>query len=73
VKISDRFGEPYVGLKFNSQGARDFERITGENVKRRLAIVLDGVVHSAPVIQEKIAGGEAQITGTFTMTSRGLA
>lgn len=67
VKISDRFGEPYVGLKFNSQGARDFERITGENVKRRLAIVLDGVVHSAPVIQEKIAGGEAQITGTFTM------
>jgi len=54
-------------LKFNSQGAKDFDRITAENVKKRLAIILDGVVHSAPVIQERISGGEAQITGTFTM------
>jgi preprotein translocase subunit SecD len=67
VKISDRFGEPYVAIKFNSQGAKDFDRITSENVKKRLAIVLDGVVHSAPVIQERISGGEAQITGSFTM------
>ena len=67
VRISDRFGEPYVALKFNSQGAKDFDRITSENVKKRLAIVLDGVVHSAPVIQERISGGEAQITGTFAM------
>jgi len=67
VKISDRFGEPHVAIKFNAQGAKDFERITGENVKKRLAIVLDNVVHSAPVIQERIAGGEAQITGSFTM------
>jgi len=67
VKISDRFGEPHVALQFNSRGADDFERITGENVKKRLAIVLDGVVHSAPVIQEKISGGQAQITGSFTM------
>lgn len=67
VKISDRFGESYVGIKFNAQGAKDFDRITGENVKKRLAIVLDGVVHSAPVIQERIGGGEAQITGSFTM------
>lgn len=67
VQISDRFGEPHVGLTFNSRGAADFERITGENVKKRLAIILDGVVHSAPVIQEKIAGGQAQITGSFTM------
>ena len=67
VKISDRFGEPYIALKFDSQGAKDFDRITAENVKRRLAIVLDGVVHSAPVIQERISGGEAQITGSFTM------
>jgi preprotein translocase subunit SecD len=56
-----------VGLKFNSQGAVDFERITGENIRKRLAIVLDGVVHSAPVIQERISGGQAQITGNFTM------
>jgi preprotein translocase subunit SecD len=67
VKISDRFGEPYVALKFNAQGAKDFDRITAENVKKRLAIVLDGVVHSAPVIQERISGGDAQITGSFTM------
>jgi preprotein translocase subunit SecD len=67
VQISDRFGEPSVSLKFNSQGAADFERITGENVRKRLAIVLDGVVHSAPVIQERIAGGHAQITGNFTL------
>jgi len=67
VKIGDRFGEPYVGIKFNAQGAKDFDRITGENVKKRLAIVLDGIVHSAPVIQERISGGEAQITGSFTM------
>ncbi len=67
VQISDRFGEPTISLKFNSQGATDFDRITGENVRKRLAIVLDGVVHSAPVIQERISGGQAQITGTFTM------
>jgi preprotein translocase subunit SecD len=67
VQIADRFGDPTVSLKFNAQGSIDFERITGENVRKRLAIVLDGVVHSAPVIQERIAGGQAQITGTFTM------
>jgi preprotein translocase subunit SecD len=67
VKISDRFGEPYVAIKFNPQGARDFDRITGENVNRRLAIILDGAVYSAPVIKERISGGDAQITGSFTM------
>jgi preprotein translocase subunit SecD len=67
VQISDRYGEPHVSIKFNSQGAADFDRITGENVRKRLAIVLDGVVHSAPVIQERISGGQAQITGSFTM------
>jgi preprotein translocase subunit SecD len=67
VQIGNRFGEPHVSLKFNAQGAKDFDRITGENVKKRLAIVLDGVIHSAPVIQERISGGEAQITGSFTM------
>jgi len=67
VQIADRFGDVTVSLKFNSQGAIDFERITGENVRKRLAIVLDGVVHSAPVIQERISGGHAQISGNFTM------
>jgi preprotein translocase subunit SecD len=52
---------------FNAVGAKQFEDITGRNVKKRLAIVLDGNVYSAPVIQEKISGGNAQITGSFTM------
>ena len=60
-------GDVTDGLKFNSQVAVDFERITGENIRKRLAIVLDGVGHSAPVIQERISGGQAQITGNFTM------
>ncbi|MEJ2658471.1 MAG: protein translocase subunit SecD [Desulfobacterales bacterium] len=55
-----------VQIDFDKKGARDFERITGENVKKRLAIVLDNKVYSAPVIQEKIAGGKARITGHFT-------
>jgi preprotein translocase subunit SecD len=67
VQISDRFGEPHVAIKFNTQGAEDFDRITGDNVKKRMAIVLDGSVYSAPVIQERISGGQAQITGAFTM------
>ena len=67
VQISDRFSEPNVSIKFNAQGASDFDRITADNVHKRLAIVLDGVVHSAPVIQERISGGQAQITGNFTM------
>ncbi|OGQ52520.1 MAG: preprotein translocase subunit SecD, partial [Deltaproteobacteria bacterium RIFCSPLOWO2_02_FULL_57_26] len=58
---------PYVELILSSSGARLFERITGENVKRRLAIILDNRVYSAPVIQERIGGGRASITGSFDM------
>jgi SecD/SecF fusion protein len=60
------FGEPYVSLKFNSEGAKKFARLTRNNVGRQLAIVLDGKIHSAPVIREPIPSGEAQITGRFT-------
>jgi preprotein translocase subunit SecD len=66
VQIDSQYNEPYVSIDFDKKGARDFERITGENVKKRLAIVLDNKVYSAPVIQEKIAGGKARITGHFT-------
>jgi len=55
-----------VSMTFNPRGAKIFERVTGENIKKRLAIVLDGKCYSAPVIQDKIAGGKAQITGRFT-------
>ncbi|MDW7711756.1 MAG: protein translocase subunit SecD [Deferrisomatales bacterium] len=67
VQIDPQFNEPYVTLQFDARGARVFERVTAENVNRRLAIVLDGVVQSAPVIRERISGGRAQITGRFTI------
>jgi len=64
VTMSGRMGEPEVSIVFDSRGARQFERITGEYIHRRMAIVLDGLVYSAPVIQTKIAGGRAVITGS---------
>ncbi len=67
VSIDQRFNEPYVSLRFNEAGAKIFEEITGKYVKRRLAIILDGNLYSAPVIQEKIEGGNAQISGNFTL------
>lgn len=67
VRIDTQYNTAYVSLDFDAQGARIFERITGENVKKRLAIVLDGTVYSAPVIQDRIGGGKASITGSFTM------
>jgi preprotein translocase subunit SecD len=66
VSFDSGQGSPYVSLSFNRRGAEIFDRVTAENVKRRLAIVLDDTVYSAPVIQERISGGEAQITGSFT-------
>ncbi|XPV77802.1 MAG: protein translocase subunit SecD [Desulfovibrio sp.] len=62
----DQFNQAYVSLTFNARGGKIFERVTGENVEKRLAIVLDGKVYSAPVIREKIAGGRASISGSFT-------
>jgi len=55
-------GKPYVALNFNQKGADKFGRLTGRNVKRRMAIVLDERVESAPVIQTEIGGGHCQIT-----------
>lgn len=67
VLIDSQYNEPYVSLSFDSKGARIFERITGDNIGKRLAIVLDDNVYTAPVIRDKISGGRAQITGRFTM------
>jgi len=61
-----QFNDPYVSITFDSRGGHEFERITGDNVKKRMAVVLDNTIYSAPVIQERISGGRAQITGTFT-------
>ena len=65
VRPSTQLQGPYVELILNASGARLFEQITGANVRRRLAIVLDNRVYSAPVIQERIGGGRASITGSF--------
>lgn len=62
----DSLGRMGVSLSFNSEGARLFEDATGRLVGRQIAIVLDGVVISAPVVQSRISGGQAQITGRFT-------
>ncbi|MCB2228386.1 MAG: protein translocase subunit SecD [Desulfarculaceae bacterium] len=67
VQIDSQYNEPYVSISFDSRGARQFADVTSRNVKKRLAIVLDGKVQSAPVIQEAITGGEARITGDFSM------
>lgn len=56
------FGEPEVSMNFNPEGANKFAEITGNNVNRQMAIVLDDVVYSAPNIKGKIAGGSARIT-----------
>jgi preprotein translocase subunit SecD len=59
---ANSLGGWYVALRFTDAGGNIFERITGANVKRRFAIILDGRVESAPVIQGRIAGGNASIT-----------
>ncbi|MCS7163394.1 MAG: protein translocase subunit SecD [Thermodesulfovibrio sp.] len=67
VSIDQRFNEPYVSLRFNEAGAKIFEEITTKYINRRLAIILDGNLYSAPVIRERIEGGNAQISGNFTL------
>ncbi len=57
---------PYVSFSLDSKGARRFARVTKNNTGRRLAIVLDEKVKSAPSIQEEISGGRGQITGNFS-------
>ena len=66
VRIGGTFNEPYVSLDLTSRGGQVFAAITEKNVGHRLAIVLDEIVRSAPVIRERILGGSAQISGSFT-------
>jgi preprotein translocase subunit SecD len=66
VRIDSQFNQPYVAIEFNSTGAKLFDQVTAANVGKRFAIVLDNNIYSAPVIRERISGGSAQITGSFT-------
>jgi SecD/SecF fusion protein len=67
ASIDSQSGQPIVSFGFDAAGAQQFGKITRENVGRQLAIVLDGKVISAPVIQEPILGGSGQIQGDFTV------
>lgn len=67
----DSLGRMGVSLEFNSEGATLFENATARMIGKQLAIVLDNVVISAPVVQDRIAGGRAQITGRFTNEEAG--
>ncbi|MCL4151835.1 UNVERIFIED_CONTAM: hypothetical protein GTU68_027239 [Idotea baltica] len=64
--LEDEVAMGEVSLKMNSMGKAIFGRVTRENIRRQLAIVLDGVVQSSPVIQSAITGGTAVISGSFT-------
>jgi protein-export membrane protein SecD len=59
--------EPIIGLKFNKEGADLFEKITTENVDKTIAIYLDGILVSAPRVNQAISGGSAIIEGNFTI------
>jgi len=71
---SSQFSEPIVALQFNPAGAKQFAEVTAANIGKRLAIVLDGKVQSAPRIREAIPSGEAVISGRFDVqTAQDLA
>ncbi len=63
----DRSNQPVINFTLNSEGAKIFGDFSGANVGKRLAVVLDNVVYSAPVIRERIGGGSGQISGGFSV------
>jgi preprotein translocase subunit SecD len=65
LEFNQTTGEPVVSLQFDPEGATLFEKITKENIGKTVAIFLDGQVISAPVVNEAISGGKAQISGNF--------
>ena len=67
VVFDQNTGNPAVSIVFNNDGAKKFEELTQSNIGKPLAIVLDGGLVSAPVVQDKITGGQAQISGQFSL------
>ena len=63
----DNFGKPEVSMTMNSEGAREWAALTKANVGKAVAIVLDGVVYSAPRVNQEIDGGQSSISGNFTI------
>lgn len=67
LNFNQQTGIPLISLQFNDEGAEIFEQLTSQNVGKILAIFIDGISISAPVVQEAISGGRAQISGDFTV------
>jgi len=67
VQFDQITGEPYVALSFNGEGAELFKNITKENIGKTVGIFLDGAPIQTPVVQQEIAGGQAQVTGRYTL------
>lgn len=65
--VRGNLGEPEIDFTLNDKGAKEFAEVTRKNIGRQLAIVLDGQLYSAPVIQSAIETGNGQITGHFTI------
>jgi SecD/SecF fusion protein len=63
ASIDPEDNRPIVNMEMNSEGARDWARITGANIGKRVAIIMDKGIFSAPVVQAKISGGRSRITG----------
>jgi preprotein translocase subunit SecD len=67
VNVStNALGMPQIEIEFSAAGAEQFAQITKDNLNKRLAILLDGKLYSAPLIRSEITGGKAQINGSFT-------
>ncbi len=66
-QYSERGATAEVSMSMNAEGTQEWARLTGENIGKAIAIVLDGYVYSAPNVMNKIEGGNSQITGNFTI------
>lgn len=67
VQYGNNGGSPEVSMTMNAEGANIWARMTKDNIGRQIAIVLDGMVYSYPVVNGEISGGSSQITGNFTL------
>ena len=67
VQYGNTGGNPEVSMSMNGEGASVWARMTGDNIGKQIAIVLDGMVYSYPMVNSKIEGGSSQITGNFTL------
>ncbi|MDF7776925.1 protein translocase subunit SecD [Sphingomonas sp. AOB5] len=69
MEFGQQDGKPGVSIQFDGAGTKRFARLSTENVRKQFAIIVDGVVISAPVFEEPILGGQARISGSFTSDS----